>query len=274
MNPPPQTSQPNSGNRFRVYVSSATSALIFAIAVTQLLSHAPWGTEAENRITAFWQTAVAPSQLDTTAAFSIWTLRAAFVVLCFYLVRLYMSLTVFDVLPENFQEYIKPLHRFFRWVEWCIRLLVFGYLLAGLPGYSFIVGYIRSATNAVSIQLPLGLPGSDDFCDISTYLCGLFLIFLGWDLWLIFAAWFSPGQVKLMSQKVFSNFAVEHLIGFGIWASFFVIFSNKEFANSAVVFFPVVAGVCMIVFVWRTFRSLFGTRRLLHNFVIAMKVEC
>lgn len=259
--------------RYRIYVSTAVNALIFLFAIGKFWSIAPWSREEEKAIIAFWQTAVAPRQLDTTVTFSLWSLRFAFGILCFYLVRLYMSLTVFDILPKYFKMYIQPLDIISRKIEWTLRFGIFAYLIVGLSGYGSIVGLIRRL-GPLSVYLSKSLPGAEIWCDVMLYLCGLFGIFILWDIYMI-VMHCAIGKNRAMFMVVVNNFGRDHLCGLALWILFYALFSNEDLAISGVVLYGIGVIVALLVMAYLTAISLFQSkkRNLQAEFRKAMLVE-
>ena len=258
---------------YRVYVTTAVNALIFLFAIVNFLCIAPWSSEQVKTIIAFWQTAVAPRQLDTTVTFSLWSLRLAFVILCFYLVKLYMSLTVFDILPKYFKVYIQPLGIICRTIEWILRFGIFAYLIGGLSDNGSIVGVIRRY-GPLSVYLSESFPGAEIWCDVMLYLCGLFGIFILWDICMI-VMHCAKGNNNTMFKLVVNNFGRYHACGLILWILFYVLFSNKDLAIGGVVLFGIGVIVALLVMAYLTVISLLQSkkRNLRAEFFEAMLVE-
>lgn len=138
-----------------------------------------------------------------------------------FIVRLNMSMELFDRQLEYYHEYLEKIHPLFRMTEWFCRLIVFLYILIGthegfLWLYNIMVRHVPSKLTPMEPLIP--------YISATLGLVFLFILLVVWDLVFIIARLF----YKFDLWKFCWRFTFSHFSGIFVWSIITYVFCKKE----------------------------------------------
>jgi len=205
----------------RGFIYQLASLVIFALIIWTLLA-VILAPSLETSICGFYQEAGRKQTLESDTLVTLWIIRCATFVVVLFLVRLYLSMELFDSHYTYFHDFVQPLHPVFRTLEWLMRFIIMLYLLLSLHfGFDRMSGHIVSV---VRFTYPEPMAAAKSLRSQAVCLTTFFLLLFLWDCVYIIATIWSTVPLR----RFFVRFMLPHLTGLGTWGLIGFIFWSRK----------------------------------------------
>lgn len=273
---PSLLSTPASQDISRVSLQTETSSLvIFLVIAWGILGGLVFDVNPYRAFLAYLQPALAdPEMLYGFLAGVKYTLLFAAISIALYLLRLYLSIVLFDLDRQTYSPWVVGLHGWALLSDWFLRLGILIFLLASLNGGIddfacgrftvdfFSVGKMLCNPSAHEI---LGTPSvvfaSKPFLSSAYFLIHLYLILLLWVLTLTVGHLTSSAgnHAERLSRagKLVWRYGLNPVLGLGVWVTFLVAILNLE-SNPSYVWLFAVPFLILAAYIFETVLRLWG----------------